>query len=63
MAKVTVPWPDSEMDRLVQQFFDKVGIDHRYVRSYRVNRARDSFTTIDINMIFDDEPAQQIEAP
>lgn len=58
MAKEYVKWPDSEMDRLVQRFFDKVGIDRRYVRAYRVNRAHDSFTTIDVEMIFDDEPAQ-----
>lgn len=58
MPKVHVPWPKSEMDRLVQRFFDREGIDNRRITGYRLDRRNDSITTIEVTMIFDDEPAQ-----
>jgi hypothetical protein len=58
MGKQYVPWPDSELDRLVQRFFDKVGVDHRYVRTYRLVRDVHGPTAIEVLMHFDDEPAQ-----
>lgn len=58
MVKKYVPFPNSQVDQLVNAYFKKIGIDINYVKSYKLLRGSGEPTMIEIELFFDDVPAQ-----
>ena len=62
MAKYTL-WPGNALERLVDDFLKRKGIDHRDVRSYRLDRTAGGLPIITLEMIYDEGPTPVAEHP
>ena len=58
MAIQKIWFGQGETDALVMRYFQRVGIEPNYVTAYSITRDSQGGSTITVEMLFDDEPAE-----